>query len=84
MRSESEARENPRTETEQKKTPTNESLAAQAKAGDREALAALWEQNWGVLALMFLRLAVAYREWMEAVGMLSSAALRIINGKDGK
>lgn len=42
-------------------TPTNEALAAQAKAGDREALAALWEQNRGLLALLFRKLE-AYRE----------------------
>lgn len=69
MQSESEAREKPRTEAEQKKTPTNEALAAQAKAGDREALAALWEQNRGLLALMFNRLAAAYRERMDAAGV---------------
>ena len=40
-------------------TPTNEALAAQAQAGDREALAALWEQNRGLLALLFRRLAAA-------------------------
>ena len=69
MRSESEARENPRTEAEQKKTPTNEALAAQAKEGDREALAALWEQNRGLLRVMFNRLAAAYRERMDAAGV---------------
>lgn len=50
-------------------TPTNEALAAQAKAGDREALAALWEQNRGLLALMFRRLAATYRERMDAAGV---------------
>ena len=35
---------------------TNEQLAAKAKAGDRDALAALWEQNKGLLALLFRRL----------------------------
>ena len=39
--------------------PTNEALAALAKAGDREALAALWEQNRGLLRIMFSRLAAA-------------------------
>ena len=47
--------------------PTNEALAAQAKAGDREALAALWEQNRGLLRIMFSRLAAACRERMDAV-----------------
>ena len=51
------------------KTPTNEALAAQAKAGDREALAALWEQNRGLLRVMFRRLAAAYRERMDAAGV---------------
>ena len=69
MQSESEAREKPRTEAEQKKAPTNEALAAQAKAGDREALAALWEQNRGLLRVMFNRLAAAYRERMDAAGV---------------
>lgn len=49
--------------------PTNEALAAQAKAGDRDALAALWEQNRGLLVLMFRRLAAAYRERMDAAGV---------------
>ena len=49
--------------------PTNEALAAQAKAGDREALAALWEQNRGLLRVMFRRLAAAYRERMDAAGV---------------
>lgn len=35
---------------------TNEELAVIAKAGDRDALAALWEQNKGLLALLFRRL----------------------------
>ena len=29
---------------------TNEELAAQAKAGDKDALAKLWEQNRGLLS----------------------------------
>ena len=49
--------------------PTNEALAAQAKAGDREALAALWEQNRGLLRIMFSRLAAACRERMDAAGV---------------
>lgn len=35
---------------------TNEELAVMAKAGDRSALAALWEQNTGLLATLFRRL----------------------------
>lgn len=37
---------------------TNEQLASQAKQGDRTALAALWEQNQGLLAMLFRRLYV--------------------------
>lgn len=37
---------------------TNEELAVMAKAGDRSALAALWEQNTGLLAILFRRLYV--------------------------
>lgn len=37
---------------------TNEELAVMAKAGDRSALAALWEQNTGLLATLFRRLYV--------------------------
>lgn len=40
------------------KGATNEELAAQAKTGDRTALAALWEQNTGLLAMLFRRLYV--------------------------
>ena len=32
---------------------TNEELAVMAKAGDRSALTALWEQNTGLLAILF-------------------------------
>ncbi len=37
---------------------TNEELAVIAKAGDRTALAALWEQNTGLLAMLFRQLYV--------------------------
>lgn len=40
------------------KGATNEELAALAKTGDRAALAALWEQNRGLLAVLFRRLYV--------------------------
>lgn len=36
----------------------NEELAVMAKTGDRSALAALWEQNAGLLAILFRRLSV--------------------------
>lgn len=58
-----------RTESEQRKTLTNEALAVQAKAGDQNALAALWERNRGLLALMFRRLAENSRERMAAAGV---------------
>ena len=40
------------------KGATNEELASQAKTGDRAALAALWEQNTGLLAMLFRQLYV--------------------------
>ena len=43
-------------EGQQCKGVTNEELVAQAKTGDRTALAALWEQNRGLLAVLFRRL----------------------------
>ncbi len=49
--------------------PTNEALALRAKAGDREALAALWEQNRPLLGLMFRRLAAKSRERTAAAGV---------------
>ncbi len=60
MRSESEARENPRTEAEQKKTPTMKPLPAQAK---RETVKR-WRRYGnkpGLLRVIFNRLAAAYR-----------------------
>ena len=58
-----------RTENEQNETPTNEALSAQVKAGDRDALATLWEQNRGLLALMFRRLAARSGRRMQAAGV---------------
>lgn len=43
-------------EGQHRKDATNEELASQAKTGDRAALAALWEQNRGLLAVLFRRL----------------------------
>ncbi len=40
------------------KVATNKELAARAKAGDRAALAALWKQNTGLLAVLFRQLYV--------------------------
>lgn len=39
-------------EGQHRKDATNEELASQAKTGDRAALAALWEQNRGLLAVL--------------------------------
>ena len=43
-------------EGQHRKDATNEELASQAKTGDRAALAALWEQNRGLLDVLFRRL----------------------------
>ena len=67
MQSESEARENPRTDGEP--SPTNEELAARVKAGDNGAAAQLWEQNQGLCSLLGWRLYSAYRERAEAAGV---------------
>lgn len=48
---------------------TNEELAAQAKAGDRDALAQLWEQNRGLLATLFGRLMHQAGARMAATGV---------------
>lgn len=67
MQSESEARENPRTDGEP--SPTNEELAARVKAGDNGAAAQLWEQDQGLCSLLGWRLYSAYRERAEAAGV---------------
>ena len=48
---------------------TNEELAAQAKAGDKDALAQLWEQNRGLLAKLFGELAGKAGARMAAMGI---------------
>lgn len=48
---------------------TNEELAIQAKTGDRDALARLWEQNRGLLATMFRELAGKAGARMSAIGV---------------
>lgn len=48
---------------------TNEELAAQAKAGDKDALAQLWEQNRGLLAKLFGELAGKAGARMAAMGV---------------
>ena len=48
---------------------TNEQLAARAKAGDRAALAQLWEQNRGLLTNLFSELARKAGARMAAMGV---------------
>ncbi len=48
---------------------TNEELAAQAKAGDKDALAQLWEQNRGLLSKLFRGLANKAGDRMAAMGV---------------
>ena len=48
---------------------TNEELAAQAKAGDKDALARLWQQNRGLLATLFGRLMRQAGARMAAMGV---------------
>lgn len=48
---------------------TNEELAAQAKAGDKDALAKLWEQNRGLLSKLFRELANKAGARMAAMGI---------------
>lgn len=48
---------------------TNEELAALAKGGDKAALAQLWEQNRGLLAVLFRRLTGKLGDRIAAVGV---------------
>ena len=48
---------------------TNEDLVTKAKAGDRNALAQLWEQNRGLLATLFGELARKAGARMTATGV---------------
>ena len=56
-------------EDRQRDSPTNEALAARAKAGDKEAAAQLWQQNRGLLGTWGRRLYAAYRERATASGV---------------
>lgn len=56
-------------ENRQRDSPTNEALAARAKAGDKEAAAQLWQQNRGLLGTWGRRLYAAYRERAAASGV---------------
>ena len=48
---------------------SNEELAVQAKAGDRDALAQLWEQNMGLLTMLFRELSQKAGARMAAMGV---------------
>lgn len=71
-------------EDRQRDSPTNEALAARAKAGDKEAAAQLWQQNRGLMGIWGRRLYTAYRgratasgvtlEDVEQIGFLAVAA----------
>lgn len=56
-------------EDRQRDSPTNEALAARAKAGDKEAAAQLWQQNRGLMGIWGRRLYAAYRERATASGV---------------
>ena len=56
-------------EDRQRDSPTNEALAARAKAGDKEAAAQLWEQNQGLMGIWGRRLYTAYRGRATASGV---------------
>lgn len=58
-----------RTAGEQQPDATNEALAAAAKLGDREALAALWEQNRGLLGIICRRYYCFYERYAKAAGI---------------
>lgn len=48
---------------------TNEELAALAKAGDRQAMAQLWEQNKGLLFTLFRKLTSRAGSRMASAGV---------------
>ena len=48
---------------------SNEELATRAKAGDHDALTQLWEQNRGLLAILFRKLARKTEDRMAAMGV---------------
>lgn len=58
-----------RTAGRQQPDATNEALAAAAKLGDREALAALWEQNRGLLDIICRRYYSRYERYAKAAGV---------------
>ena len=67
-------------EGQHRKDATNEELASQAKTGDRAALAALWEQNRGLLAVLFRRLYIRAGARVNAVFFKTTDK----NGETGK
>ncbi len=56
-------------EDRQRDSPTNEALAARAKAGDKEAATQLWQQNRGLMGIWGRRLYTAYRGRATASGV---------------
>lgn len=61
--------ENDNATTHSTQAATNEALAERAKAGDRDALAALWMQNRGLLGMMGRRYFSRYEQQAKAAGI---------------
>lgn len=61
--------ENDNATTHSTQAATNEALAERAKAGDRDALAALWMQNRGLLSMMGRRYFSRYEQQAKAAGI---------------
>ena len=61
--------ENDSTTTHSTQAATNEALAERAQAGDRDALAALWAQNRGLLGMMGRRYYLRYEQQATAAGV---------------
>ena len=61
--------ENDNATTHSTQAATNEALAEKAKAGDRDALAALWMQNRGLLGMMGRRYFSRYEQQAKAAGV---------------
>lgn len=61
--------ENDSTTTHSTQAATNEALAERAQAGDRDALAALWAQNRGLLGMMGRRYYFRYEQQAKAAGV---------------
>ena len=61
--------ENDNATTHSTQAATNEALAERAKAGDGDALAALWMQNRGLLGMMGRRCFFLYEQQAKAAGI---------------